>query len=79
MRGNLEISELLFSKGANINARDQTGDRSTVLMYAVINGNEKLVKWLIGKGAEVNANDNSEQIKTPLHVAARKNSNAEIV
>ena len=53
MRGSLEISELLF-KGADINARDTKEDKYTVLMYAVINGNEKLVKWLIAKGDDVN-------------------------
>ena len=56
MRGNLEISELLFSKGAEINARD---DQYTILMYAAINGHEKLVKWLIDKGADVNATDSN--------------------
>ena len=60
MRGNLEISELLYSKGAEINARDENGDCYTILMHAVANGHEKLVKWLIGKGADVNAIDNSE-------------------
>ena len=79
MRGNLEISELLFSKGANLNARDEIGDQSTILMYAVRNGNEKFVKWLIAKGAEVNAIDNNKQLQISLHLAARENSNAEVV
>ena len=60
MRGNLEISKLLFSKGAKINTRDEKGDQFTILMHAVVNGNEKLVKWLIDKGAVVNATNNSE-------------------
>ena len=47
MRGHLEISELLFSKGAKINARDVKENQSTILMHAVKSGNEKLVKWLI--------------------------------
>ena len=32
MRGNLEISELLFSKGAEINERDKKGDQYIILM-----------------------------------------------
>ena len=59
MRGNLEISQLLFSKGAEINSRDEKGDQFSPLMYAVINRHEKLVKWMIAKGANVNAIDNS--------------------
>ena len=57
IRGNLEVSELLFSKGAEINATDKKGDNFTPLMYAVINGKEKLIKWLIANGADVNATD----------------------
>ena len=60
MKGNLEISKLLFSKGAEINARDTKGDQYTVLMYAIESGNDTLVKWLITEGADVNAIDNSK-------------------
>ena len=79
MRGNLEISQLLFNKGAEINARDEKGDEQTILMHAVANGHEDLVKWLISKGADVNATDNRKQYITPLHLAARYNNNTEVV
>ena len=63
MRGNLEISELIFSKGAEINARDKKGDRYIILMHAVANGHKKLVKWLIANGAEVRARDKIQIVK----------------
>jgi len=51
-KGDKEKVELLLKKGANVNAKDSTGD---VLMFASENGHKEVVKLLIEKGANVNA------------------------
>ncbi len=42
----------LVNKGANVNAKDRSGD--SILMMAVYYGSPKLVNFLIEKGADVN-------------------------
>ena len=48
-------------------------------MHAVANGHEKLVKWLIAKGADINPVDKIGNSRTPLHLAAMKSNNADVV
>ena len=47
--GNLEVVKLLASKGADVNAHNQSG---SALMWAVNSGNADVVKFLLMKGAE---------------------------
>ncbi|UOX38729.1 ankyrin repeat containing protein [Finch poxvirus] len=47
----LRISELLFSKGAEIDVIDKNG--YTPLRYAVINGNLELTRLLLSRGADI--------------------------
>jgi len=52
----LKVTELLLDKGANINAKDISGE--TVLMYAIDDKNRpQIIKLLIAKGANINAKD----------------------
>jgi len=44
---------LLIDKGADVNAKDITGE--TALMVAAERGHTEIVKLLIGRGADVNA------------------------
>ncbi len=69
-----EIVELLISKGADVNTKDNKG--KTPLHYAVENGHKELVELFISKGADVNARDNKG--KTPLHYAV-ENGHKELV
>ena len=50
---NKETAELLIDKGADINAKDDTG--GTPLFWAALEGNEEVAELLIGQGADVNA------------------------
>ncbi len=50
--GNKEISELLISNGANLEAKDKDG--FTPLDIALIDNNDELASFLIEKGASVN-------------------------
>ena len=50
---NKETAELLIAKGADINAKDDTG--GTPLFWAALEGNEEVAELLIGQGADVNA------------------------
>lgn len=54
--GNLEISQLLISNNANINA--QTKDGQTALQFAAINQQKDVVRFLINNGADINGKDN---------------------
>jgi ankyrin repeat protein len=60
--GNQEGIEMLFAKGADVNAKDKDG--STPLHLA---DNQDVVKLLLVKGADVNAKDKDGS--TPLHLA----------
>jgi len=61
-KGHKEISELLITKGADVNAINSVGD--TPLHSAARAGHKDIVELLIAKGADVNAKDN--QGRTPL-------------
>uniref|UniRef100_A0A182SEL7 ANK_REP_REGION domain-containing protein n=1 Tax=Anopheles maculatus TaxID=74869 RepID=A0A182SEL7_9DIPT len=64
--GHVEIIELLFKHGADVNAQSSTGN--TPLMYACAGGHEKAVKLLLDQGAKVE--DHNENGHTPLMEAA---------
>ena len=50
---NKETAELLIAKGADINAKDDTG--GTPLFWAALEGNVEVAELLIRQGADVNA------------------------
>jgi len=62
-----EIVELLIAKGADLDARERSGD--TALGRASQNGHLEIVQLLISKGADVNVLLNSNQTKTALDAA----------
>jgi cytohesin len=53
-RGHKEIAELLISKGADVNAKDEDG--RTPLLHAALIGHREVVELLITNGVDVNAN-----------------------
>ena len=61
-KGNKEIVELLLTRGADIEAREDTG--RTALHTAAFRGYMEIVKFLLEKGAKINAQTNDG--KTPL-------------
>jgi ankyrin repeat protein len=65
--GDLEIAEILISRGADLDAEDPT--YSTPLYLAAEQGHPKVVEFLISKEAEVNVKSNKWGY-TPLHRAA---------
>lgn len=50
-RGNGEIAQLLLRRGANIHAKDNSGQ--TVMDTAVVAGSEKMIRLLLNHGAEL--------------------------
>lgn len=52
---NLEMMELLVSRGADVNQKDIYGQ--TPLMYAMSEGTRKVVLWLLEHGADVDERD----------------------
>jgi truncated hemoglobin YjbI len=75
--GNLSVTELLLSLGADPNARDNSGHTP---LYSAGNectaGGGDVVRALVRAGADVNASDGAKRC-TPLHMAARR-GNVEI-
>lgn len=67
--GNLEITEYLIEKGADVNARNRNSD--TPLHLAIMRGKIDVVKVLLKHNADVNAKNNEE--KTALYYAANNN------
>jgi ankyrin repeat protein len=63
------IKELIFKKGADVNAKDKYG--CTLLHIACINGNYECAKLLIEAGADINAK-NFDNV-TPLNLARECN------
>jgi len=59
------VVRLLLEKGANIEARDNTG--RTALHWAAERGREEVVQLLLDKGADIEAEDNAR--RTPWHWA----------
>ena len=66
VRGHTETVRALLEKGAEVNAKGNTG--RTALMEAALEGYTETVRTLLEKGAEVNAKDNAGW--TPLFWAA---------
>ena len=70
-QGNVAEITALMAKGANINAKQQSGDGHTPLIVAVRKGHLPAVKALIQAGADVNLKDELNQA-TALMWAVRK-------
>ncbi|HDZ40718.1 MAG TPA: hypothetical protein ENH59_03440 [Bacteroidetes bacterium] len=70
----IELAELVISKGADVNEAASTGDIEgwAPIHYAVSNGNEELVSFLVKKGANVNAR--TKEGLTPLSLALSNES-----
>jgi ankyrin repeat protein len=69
--GNMQSVQDLLEKGANVNAKDETG--KTVLHWvAPARDNPEMVKVLIAKGADVNAKDNAGD--TALMIASSQSN-----
>ena len=66
LEGRTETVKALLRKGADVNAKDDSG--RTALMFAVINLHGQTVKVLLEHGADVNARDDDGA--TPLMLAA---------
>jgi len=64
--GHIEVSQLLFTHGADINSR--CADNYTPLHYASAKRHLRIVKWLLDHGADVNPKE--KRGSTPLHFAA---------
>jgi hypothetical protein len=63
--GHMEVSQLLFTHGADINSR--CADNYTPLHHASITGHLRIVKWLLDHGADVSPKE--KRGSTPLHFA----------
>ena len=63
--GHIEVSQLLFAHGADINSR--CADEYTPLHQASSNGHLRFVKWLLDHGADVSPKQKDGS--TPLHLA----------
>ncbi|KAB2031743.1 hypothetical protein ES319_D05G325700v1 [Gossypium barbadense] len=70
--GNLEIMEILLSKGANVNVKNDGG--RIALHYAASKGWLKIAELLISHGAKINSKDKVGC--TPLHRAASTGKSA---
>jgi ankyrin repeat protein len=73
--GHNKVVELLISKGANLEAKDETNG-ATALSWAVAAGRKDVVETLLSNGAVIDAKDKKGE--TPLSVAT-KAKNQEIV
>ena len=64
--GKLDIAKMLIRQGADVNARDASGE--TPMHYAAARSTPNLARLLLENGADVNSADAMDQ--TPLHFAA---------
>lgn len=64
----IELAELMLSKGADVNETASSGDVEgwAAIHYASSNGNEELIRFLIKNGADVNAK--TADGNTPLSI-----------
>jgi ankyrin repeat protein len=69
--GDIQTVKDLIAKGANVNAKDETG-KTALLWVAPARDNPEMVKLLIAKGADVNATDNEGV--TALMIAASQSN-----
>lgn len=69
-KGNLELTNLLISYKANVNAMNDSG--TSALMYAALSGNVDLVKLLVNAGAKKDQKEKSG--RTALNYAQMGNS-----
>ena len=69
--GDRQAVKELIAKGADVNAKDETG-QSALFWVAPARDNPEMVKLLIAKGAEVNAKDNDGN--TALMIAASQSN-----
>ena len=67
-QGNKDMAEWFISKGADLNAENHNNGL-TPLLVAEMKRKKDFVEFLISKGANLNTRDN--ELKTPLHCAAR--------
>lgn len=65
-----DITELLISKGAAINAKAKNDEDSTPLFEAIENGHLEMVKLLVSKGADIRSRLRHNEM-TALHIAAQ--------
>ena len=63
------MAKWLLANGADINARDATGEGGTPLHWAALSGRKDVAELLIASNSNVNAKDLWGE--TPLHAAAR--------
>ena len=70
--GHYDIAELLLEAGVDIH--DEGDD---VLGHFAAHGDAKAVRWLLGHGA--NPNVKSEEGRTPLHLAAERNTGIKVI
>ena len=61
---------MLVEGGANIEAREERGEKNTPLLIAAKNGNAEIVKVLLEKKANIEARNDAGD--TPLFVAAKE-------
>ena len=74
-RGDLPAVTSLLAKGADVNAKDNSGQ--TALMFASSNGHKEVVQLLLAKGADANAKTTA-QIITAMKMGANFGGTAEI-
>ena len=68
IEGNIEVTKLLISEGANIEVTDSKWG-SSPLLYACQNGRTKIVKLLVEMGADIKAE--SDDDTSAIHFAAQ--------
>jgi ankyrin repeat protein len=64
--GFLPLVEYLFQKGANLEARDESGE--TALHESAKNGHSSVVTFLLAKGARLEAKTDDGNISTIFHL-----------
>ena len=73
----LAVTAALIEGGADPNASDENGQ--TPLHMAAVKGTASLIKALIEAGADPDEDSDFDHFPTPLHVAAKLNSNPSVI
>ena len=76
MEVHMEIAELLITKDADVDAKEDIYGR-TPLYYPAWKGHKEIAELLIAEGADVNAKDGDED-RTPLHNGGSGRPNKEV-